>query len=343
MPHPFERKTNRALLRRLTLDVLGRTPSQAEVSSYLDAPVGVVVPRLVMSLEAMQVFVEEELFYFLLLDNFRPKTESIVALPKRLAEGKATAHDALTEILLSTGFSLRNPGNDTFVTVVLEQCLGMTVQDAKNKPALVAGKQLYDGKKGRFLGQEGESQADVVRIVVGHEGFTRCLLDRHHKRLFATPLGDADKEAVARVHADRRGFFPLLTEWLASETYESGLAQKRAKSDHQFIRGLYMDLLGRTPAYDELRNMRNALQAMAEPAPLRAVVAKVILDSEKAKVPQLEAGKVQEFVAECFVRYLGRAPGQSEGPAFVRALQEGAVTPVHVVRALVGSVEYQYY
>src|SRR5262249_32629215 len=133
-----ERKTTRTLLRRLALDTLGRTPSLAEAEAFLDAPVEAVAKRLVTSLEAMSVFVEEELFYFLLLDNFRPKTESIAALPKRLAEGKATAHDALAEILLSTGFSLRNPGNDTFVTVVLEQCLGLTVQDQKSKPTLEA-------------------------------------------------------------------------------------------------------------------------------------------------------------------------------------------------------------
>ena len=343
MIHAAERKTTRALLRRLALDTLGRTPSAAEFAAFVAAPVDQVATRLARSLEAMQVFVEEELFYFLLLDNFRPRTESIAALPKRLAEGKATAHDALAEVLLSSGFSLRNPGNDTFVTVVLEQCLGITVQDARNKPALEAGKKLYDGKKGRFLGSEGESQADVVKIVLAQESFTRFVLERHKKRLFGTGLTADDKATVAQVHDDHAAFFTVLSQWLASPTYEQALTQKRPKSDHQFIRGLYQDLLARVPTYEELRNMRNALQAMAEPAPLRAVVAKVILDSGKARLPECEKDKEAAFVSECFLHYLGRLPGQEEGPAYVKALVEATATPTHVVRALVGSAEYQYY
>lgn len=338
-----ERKILPPLLRRLCLDTLGRTPSAAELGAFVGSPVDAAVPRLLRSLEAMTVFVEEELFYFLLLDNFRPKTEAIAALPKRLSESKATAHDALAEILLSTGFSLRNPGNDTFVTVVLEQCLGLVVQDARTKPVLEAGKKLYDGKKGRFLGSDGESQADVVKIVLAQEGFTRFLLERHRKRVLGQGLGKGDDELVARVQRAPAEFFVVLAEWLASETYEAALAKKKPKTDHQFIRGLYMDLLARTPTYEELRNMRNALQAMAEPAPLRAVVAKVILDSGKAKLPECEKGKEGAFVAACFTRFLGREPGQEEGPAFAKALAEGKATPVHVVRALVGSAEYQFY
>jgi hypothetical protein len=228
MPDPAERKTGRALLRRLALDTLGRTPSLAEAQAFLDAPVDLVAKRLVASLEAMAVFVEEELFYFLLLDNFRPKTESIAALPKRLADGKATATTRSPRSCLSSGFSLRNPGNDTFVTVVLEQCLGLTVQDQKSKPILEAGKKLYDGKRGRFLGRDGESQADVLRIVLEQEGFTRFLLERHRKRLFGAGLGDAGKDAVARVHGDRTQFFPLLAEWLAS-TSTSRRSRRRSR------------------------------------------------------------------------------------------------------------------
>jgi hypothetical protein len=50
MPDPAERKTGRALLRRLALDTLGRTPSLAEAQAFLDAPVDLVAKRLVASL-----------------------------------------------------------------------------------------------------------------------------------------------------------------------------------------------------------------------------------------------------------------------------------------------------
>lgn len=335
-------KTDERYLRRLSADVLHRTPSPAERRTYLDAPIRLVAPRMLGTLEAMQVWVEEELFYFLLIDNFRPLTRAIVQAPAQLQAGKMTAHDLLAEILLSTSFSLRNPGNDTFVTVVLEQCLGMTVQEPAVKKVLDAGKLMYDGKPTKLLGQSGGSQADFVKIVLAHPACTRHLVQRHHRRLFGRGLDPAQQLVVDRVHADPRQFFPLLAEWLTSAEYLENLQRRRPRTDHQFIRSLYMDLLERQPTYDELRNMRNALQSMADPTPVRAVMAKVILDSGRAKLPPFRNGEEEAFVTECFERYLGRGPNQEEAAAFVRALRDEGALPVLVVRALVGSVEYQY-
>ena len=90
--------------------------------------------------------------------------------------------------MLSTGFSLRNPGNDTFVTVVLEQALGLTVQDRKVTRILEAGKRMYDGKRTKLFGVQGRSQSDVIRIVLQRPEFSRHVLDRHHRRLFELPL-----------------------------------------------------------------------------------------------------------------------------------------------------------
>jgi hypothetical protein len=329
-------------LRRLSSDVLLRTPSPAERRSYVGAPIGAVATRMLGTLESMQVWLDEELYYFLLIDNFRPLTKAVVELPQQLRSGRKTARDALAEILLSTSFSLRNPGNDTFVTVLFEQCLGWTVQDPKIKPLLEAGKQMYDGRKVRFGSATGGSQSDLVRLVLAEPGATRHLLDRHHRRLFGAPLPETQQETVARVHDDPAQYFPVLAQWLTAPEYLAGLDRRRPRSDHQFIRSLYMDLLERQPSYDELRNMRNALQSMADSTPVRAVMAKVILDSGKPRLPVCERGKEAEFVTACFDRYLGRGPGQSELAAFVGAMQQDGATPGLVVRALVGSLEYQY-
>ena len=179
---------------------------------------------------------------------------------------------------------------------------------------------------------------------------SRFLLDRHYRRLLGKPLLDnpsPDRSAqaklwVERVHREPGQFFELLGEWIMSEAYREALAVPRVRNDRQFIRALYMDLLERTPSYQELRNMRNAMQSMADPAPLRSVMAKVILDSGQARLPGLERGREAEFVTECFRTYLARDPGQGETAAFVEILRDGAEAR-HVVRALVGSPEYQYY
>jgi hypothetical protein len=333
--------TSLRLLRRLTQDLLGRTPSPAEAKSFLGAAPLTVVQRLLASLEAMQVWLEEELYFFLLIDNFRPKTKIIESIPQRLKDRNLTIPEAMTEIVLSTGFTLRNPGNDTFVTVLYEQLLGIAVQDTKNKPLLEAGKKMYDGKRVKLLGGEGQSQADLVKLVFAEPGCTRHLLDRHHRRLFGAPLGKDQEPLVQRVHEKPAEFLVVLAEWLASVAYAKGIESRRLRTDHQFIRSLYMDLLERTPTYDELRNMRNAMLSMADPTPIRTVMAKVILDSGKALLPACDSGKEAEFVRRCFLRYLGRDPGQQEEQKFVQELGAGA-KPEQVVRALVGSLEYQY-
>jgi hypothetical protein len=338
-------KATRRIVRHLSLDILFRTPTRSELRMYVGFPIEQVSKRMMATLEARELWVEEQLLYFLLLDNFRPQTTSIKSLPKRMHQGKITAHDAIAEIMMSTGFSLRNPGNDTFVTVVLEQGLGLRVQDRTNVPVLEAGKKMYDGYKVRFLRQKGNSQSDIIKIVTGHRDFTRFLLDRSHKRIMRAPLGkdDRTREQIARVHGDNGQFFEVVREWFCSAKYRANMAVKRPRSDNQFIRSLYFELLGRAPEYQEFRNMRNALLSMADPAPLRGVMAKVILDSGKAQLPVLDRKHRGKFVSEVFLRYLGRAPTQDESGKFVKLLRDERVQAKHVVRALITSTEYQYY
>ena len=329
------------LLHRICYDVLQRGPKPSEMRSYVGADAASIIQRLLQSREAMAAWFEEQLQFFLLLDRFRPRGDSIERLPRRLQKGQLDARSAIGEILLSTGFSLRNPGNDTFVTVVLEQCLGLRVQDRKGKKILAAGKKLYDGKKAKFLGSEGSNQSDLIHVVLQHEQFTRHLLDRHHRRLLGAPL--PEEAEIDAVHRDFHSFFPMLGQWMASATYEQALSQRRTKTERQFLRGLYVDLLEHTPDEQEMRNLRNAMQAMADPAPLRTVLAKVILDSNQRRLPRYRDGEDEEFVLECFGRYLAREPTQQESRTFRQVLREDGGKPIHVVRALVGSLEYQTY
>ncbi len=333
------------LLQRLCYDLLQRGPSAAERRNFTGADSTAVVPRLLQSREAMTEWFEEQLFYFLLLDQFRPHGETIERVPARLQKGELDARSAIAEILLSTGFSQRNPGNDTFVTVLLEQCLGYRVQDKDKKPVLEAGKRIYDGKKGRFLGVEAATQSDLVQAVLAHADFARHLLARQHQRLLGAPLAK-DAAEVAALQQDPARYFAIVGDWLQSAAYADALAVRRQKSERQFLRGLYMDLLERTPQADELRNLRNAMTAMADPTPLRSVLAKVILDSKEAKVPPRGPGSAagdREFVAACFLRYLAREPGERELTTFTGKLQQGATEPAQIVRALIGSLEYQTY
>ncbi|MFO1052786.1 MAG: hypothetical protein U1F36_11280 [Planctomycetota bacterium] len=333
-------------LRRLHHDVVNRPPSPAELGALQGMPLDRVSKQVWRRREAMEEWLEEELYFYLLIDRFRPRTPAIEDLPDRLARGRASARDATAEILLSTGFSLRNPGNDTFVTVVLEQCLGMKVQERKGAAELEAGKQMYDGRTAKLCGQEGSSQSDIVRIALGQDAFRARLLDRHHQRFFGRPMKSrGDKfvaDTVAALRGDEAGFFATLAEWTASDEYLEATRTRKARTQRQLVRALYFDVLERAPDYEEMRNMRNALQSMADPTPLRAVLAKLLLDAKAAKLPGLERGKEAEYVRQCFLRYLGREPTQGEASRYTETLRDPEADPKLVPRALLGSVEYGY-
>lgn len=337
--------TSPALTRRIALDVLQRNPTAAEVAAAAERAPADLARSLLGTREAADVWLEDELLYYLLVDNFRPAGTAVQTLPERMLAGKVDIRDATAEILLSTSFSLRNPGNDTFVTVVLEQCLGLEVQDERNKALLAQGKRVYDGYATRFLGGEGRTQADVVKLALADRRFAHHLLDRHHRRLFGTPLPREESATVDIVHAQPRAFRDVLVAWLSSDRYTAPDRPRRALSHHQFARSLYLDLLGRTPTYEELRMVRNALLSMADPAPLRAVLVKIVLDSPRAKLPPAPArDEAAAFVRQCFATYLRREPSPEEIQRCADELWRGQQpNPAVLVRALLGSAEYGSY
>ena len=331
---------DRRFLRAVWIDVAGRTPLPDEWKRVQGRPRREVVAELVASPAAWDGFYEEELFYFLLVDNFRPSTEAFAALPKELAAKKLGVREALRQIVSSQFFNARNPGNDTFVTVVLEQLLGLTVQ--KETATLEAGKKMYDGVATPFLGRRGASQADLVRIVVESDGFEPFFLGRKATAIFGAALPRKRLAAdAARLRAEPLAWPDLLAGWLASQAYEDLLAKPRPKSDRVFVRSLYADLLLRAPDYQEFRRSRNALLALSDSRPLRSVLIKMMLDGGLGEVGK-PGPDGAAYVRDLFLRFLAREPTAKEAEAFTAELA-GADGPKLVVRALLTHGEYQAY
>ncbi len=355
----------RRLTRALCFDVLGRSPTSEELARLAALPLGRRVDRLLDSIECWEHWCDEEAFYFLLIDRFRPVSDRLASLPARLHDGTADFRGAHTEFALSAEFNARNPGNDTYVTVVLEQFLGLEVQ---REPRLLgAAKKMYDGQQARIFGTLGGNQSDVVRICLAQPGYVDVFCRRMEQRYLGAPLPDDEHAAaVARIALDPTELRPLLRSWLTSPRYAAEGRAARAKDDHQFIRGLFVDLLGRPPSLQEFRNMRNALQALADPAPLRGVLAKVMLDSGAALPPRgaararggpgRERGSTSdgdgagatspvsaEEVTDLFQRLLGRDPTAAELATFLEVLAEPGATWRTAAFALLTSPHYQYY
>jgi len=328
-------------LRCLFLDLFGRPPLAAERTAWIGRPRSELVASALCAREFWGNWLDEQLFYFLLIDNFRPTTESVLALPAQLAEGLIGAVEALHRICLSSSFDRRNPGPDTFVTVVMEQLLGLEVQRIARE--LEIGKKVYDGARGTFLGRSGSSQADVVHIAIEDRRAPRHLLKREYERWLRRVPSEQDLSAwVAALEQDPLAMRSILQGWFLSGAYAARLELRIPQPNRLFIRALFVDLLGRIPDDGEAERLRSALDGLANSGPLRALVARLILDSGKAPLP--ERASIPEpsvWIRELFERLLGRSPDAGELATFCEAFADPACRPATVMYAIVSHPEYQ--
>jgi hypothetical protein len=330
-------------VRALYLDLLGRTPDADELALAQASRADVLARHLAGTDEFWEHWYEDELYFFLLIDNARPPDlAGRDSLPARLRDGRIDLLGAEREIVGSQAFHRANPGNDTFVTVVLEQLLGLNVQ--KETALLAAGKRMYDGQSAVLFGERGNSQADVVTIAARQPAFLERLVERQHQRLVGRPAARADVTAAAAALAGGSTDLPALAcGWVTSPAYAARLGTLRPKTDAQFIRGLFVDLTGRRPTRDELQRLRGALSVMSDAGPLRAVIARALIDEHAAALPARDGLDAGAFVTGTFRRYLGRDPGAEELADFTKILADPACRPATVVQAVVTHWEYQYY
>lgn len=157
---------------------------------------------------------------------------------------------------------------------------------------------------------------------------------------------------------------PACTDTYEYEPATAGEAegdrQPRAKTSTQFLRGLYADLLGRTPetfefvlrfngaeafrfVIDEEGQLTNVLEGLGDSQPLRNLVTKGLLHSTEVTLPA--KGNVDDpraFIGEQFRRLLGREPNAYELEQFAGEWsKDPAVGPRTIIRAIIGSREYQ--
>ncbi len=135
----------------------------------------------------------------------------------------------------------------------------------------------------------------------------------------------------------------------------------RPKTDGQFVKAVYADLLGRAPGQlevaivdaqgaevsafplDEQDLLLTVLDGVGDDDAMRALVVAGLVESEEVTLPSRgDVADPAAFVAEQFRAFLGREPNAYELDAFVTAWNEDpAVDPKVVVRAILGSREYQ--
>lgn len=328
-------------LRALCIDLYGRPPFEAERTRWIGQPRAALVKEALRTEEAWAHWLGEQLYYFMLIDRFRPVGTTLDELPAMLAKGAMPPRDALHRIALSTSFDLRNPGADTFVTVVMEQFCGIEVQNATRELAI--GKTAYDGGSGVFLGEKASSQSDVVRVAVQHKQAARHLLEREHLRLCRAPLASKGRgKLVKTLHRDPRELASLYETWFASEAYAKRVEQGAPLENHIWVRTVFVDLSGELPGDDDVEALRSALDGLGDPAPLRSAVVRMLLASDGTRAPRrAEIGDGGGWVARTFERLLGRGPTPAERIAFRDVAVSSDEGPETVLYTLLTSPEYE--
>lgn len=328
------------VLRAVFSDLIGRPPLAAEREAWAGRPLAEFLAECTGSEAFWKHWWEEQLYYLLLVDSFRPETDRILAVPGDLEAGRIHVRDALHRAALTPTFDLRNPGSDTFVTVMMEQFCGLKVD--RERGELEAGKRAYDGNKVRFLGEPAASQSDLIRVCVEHVDAARHLLGREHERMLRGALERRDLVRQARkLVDDPYAFLEIVRGWLSGPVYAARLTGRYPKSNRLFVRGLFVDLMGRLPEETELESMRTALDGLADSRPLRSVLSRMLLDSGDAILPP--KGSIEDataWVRAQFERLLGRSATGDELKAFVTAFHKPECQPRTILYALVSHPEY---
>lgn len=328
-------------LRALFHDLYGRAPLRAEREAWLGKPLGDLVDAALVDEAAWRHWLDVQLYYFMLIDRFRPVDEGLEALPARLASRRATPRFALHRIALTSSFNLRNPGADTFVTVMMEQYCGIEVQRSARE--LEIGKGAYDGKPGTFLGSKAASQSDVIEIAVEHRDAARHFVSREYERLCGEPCGRRESARWGkRLMKAPEAMFEMYGEWLRSPEYAARIQRGKPLSNRAWVRSVYVDLGDAVASDEDVEALRGALDSLGDPRPLRSLIVRMLLDADGTRAPRGPAiGDPVEWIDATFARLLGRDPTELERTRFVEVCEGGPDGPELVLFTLLTSSEYQ--
>ena len=141
---------------------------------------------------------------------------------------------------------------------------------------------------------------------------------------------------------------------------EGGERALRGKTSTQFLRGIYADLLGRTPETYEMvikfqgtevfrfnvseeALLSNSLDGLGDSLPMRNLITKGLLHSAEVTVPEkASVTDARQYIRDQFRRFLGREPNTYELENFAAEWEsDPAVGPRTIIRAIVASREYQ--
>ena len=333
---------SRQFVKEVYLDLLQRGLSQAELLYAAGLDRRQLVEFLFDSYEYHDRWYRDQLYFMFLLREFDPRgVPWMREISAQLYRGEMSQLEALQALANCQQFHFRNLGPNNYTLAVFEHSLSRLPDEGENKNSNF----MFNGNPTDLLGRAGAKQFDVADIVLHNEQAIRHYIGRMYARYFVGEIDPAELETLTgRLLAEPEKVLDVQREWVLSDRYFGQVPKLRPKSDIQYIRMIYVDLLNREPTQDEFDYVQNALQSFADPIPLRSVIAKILLDSKFVQIPAKPPAQERPgWIRAQYLRFLSREPDQRELEVTVAALDQEKVTCKTIWQGLLSSQEYQFY
>ena len=296
-------------------DVLARPPTPPETLSTKDRSTSDLADLLLATLESGRAFTEDSAWRLRLVGDAEPLSDAVGELPARVVAGEVSPAQAEAVLVRDPSFLRAHPPGAELAGAVAALLLerAATPEDRAALGTIVA-----------------------LEKVLASEEFAVAAM----RRWARTFLGPSDADAVPAARA-KESVVALAKSFVASAAYAGTRSERRRASDPAFVRALFADLLGRRPTSKELVALASASAVLPGSSAGRAAVVDVVLDSGEVPLPLIvDLTDPDAWIADRFLRYVGRAPTAPEAKVFRMALMDPDGGPHVVIRALLTGAEY---
>ena len=325
-------------VRRLYMDVLGRSPTPAEAISEERRGPKALVKNILLRSESGRAWVEELQVRFGLMGDARPVGEEATSLALRIPSESLPPPVVEATLARDPSFLRRHPPGRALAAAIGELLLGRPATEEEQRAAA----QLAAGKPAQVPGLGAVSDSrDWLLKVLDSEAFRRAAVRRRLARFLES--GGVNKQlgrALLAMDESNKAWRALLEEILADRRYLDRRRLRR-KDPVTFLRCLFIDLLERKPTDRELTALVRAVQTMPGESAALAAVARLMIDSGGAPIPILvEIRDLPLWITDRFLRYVGRRPLAAELKAYGEAAHLDVGGPKLVIQALLTGAEY---
>ena len=325
-------------LRRLYLDVLGRSPTPAEAIAEERQGVRALVKNILLRAEMGRAWTEEVSIRFGLLGDTRPISDEATSLALRIPSKNLPPHLVERDLALDPSFLRAHPPGRPLADAVARLLLGREPTDEESLAAIA----LAEGKPVEMpgLGTVASPREWLVKVL-DSRAFRRAAMLRRLERFLDS--GDARKHigralnAVDESHKSWRAYL----EGLLTDRAYLGRKKLRPKGTATFLRTLFIDLLERKPTDREMTALVRAVEAMGGDTAAFAAVVRIMIDSGQAPIPLLvDIYDLPRWLKDRFLRYLGRPPTKTELKAYGQVAMDPDGGPELIIQALLTGAEY---